>query len=142
MILALYDFRENTEEAENEADAASKELDWAKLCDVQSEFHNFLYSVELVVKKMMSTKAMKEGFSMTVEKAIEEDDDVLFWWWTLCGIVDVENETAETHLHQIAEHYITVRGFTFAARWMEQYKINNHKNLQKSKGLRKKLPTD
>ena len=87
MILALHDFREDIEEAENTEDdgaSASEELDWAKLCNrgglyhVRTEFPTFLYSVELVMMRKENTKATKEGFSKTVEKAIQ-DDDVLFW---------------------------------------------------------------
>ena len=45
-------------------------------------------------------------------------------------------------LSTIIEHYIVVRGFAFAAGSVELYKRNSKKNLQKSKGLRKKLQSN
>ena len=65
------------------------------------EFYNFLYSMEMVAKKVMrkeNIKAIKDGFSMAVARDVPENDDVLFWWWILCSIVNAGNETTETLL--------------------------------------------
>ena len=53
--------------------------------------------------------------------------------------MNVENNAASELLSEVVQHYVVVRGFTFTSKWMEQYKVNNKKNLQKLKGLRKKL---
>ena len=41
----------------------------------------------MIVNKMMNTKAMKEGFSRTVQKEVQEDSDVHFWGRTLCAVI-------------------------------------------------------
>ena len=70
---------------------------------------------------------------------VKEVEDVLFWWEVLCSIVGINNETAKTLFILITHHYITIRGFALTARWLEMDKSNQKRNIQKSKGLRKKL---
>ena len=57
---------------------------------------------------------MQEIFSKTIEKAVKKTK-MFFSGGGHCGVVDVDNDTAEA-LHQMAEHYIIVQGFAFAAR--------------------------
>ena len=87
-------------------------------------------------------KSMKKGFSNLVEVSISGDDDVQQWWEILCVVKNVPDGVAKELIHYIIEHYIVVRGFAFAARSVELYKRNSKKNLQKSKGLRKKLQSN
>lgn len=72
-------------------------------------------------------------------KSIQENAEVLTWWDTLAKCEQASPENSSTLFHQIIEQYITIRGFSFTARWIERYKSSQQKNLQKSKGLRKKL---
>ena len=53
---------------------------------------------------------------------------MLFWWEIFCAVVNVENDAASELLSEVVQHCVVVRGFTF--KWMEQYKVNNKKNLQ------------
>ena len=85
---------------------------------------------------------MKKGFSNLVEVSISGDDDVQQWWEILCVLKNVPDGVAKELIHYIIEHYIVVRGFAFAVRSAELYKRNSEKNLQKSKGLRKKLQSN
>ena len=48
-------------------------------------------------------------------------------------------EDAEALLIEIVNLWVTIRGFSLAASWMEEYKKNNKKNTQKSTGLRKSI---
>ena len=97
------------------------------------EFNLFLCAVEVALKEMKqgNESAMKAGFKEKLLLLLQ-DEDVLFWWSTLCAITDIDNETSEALL---------LRGFAFARRWMEAFKQNNKKNLQRSKSLRNKLQT-
>ena len=148
MILALQSFCENShhDDSREMDEETVEDLDWVSLCDrgglyhVRTEFHCFLYSVEMVVKKIISNlREMKTGFTSRLENNVKQDVDVLFWWEILCAVVNVENDAACELLSEVVQHYVVVRGFAFTSKWMEQYKVNNKKNLQKSKGLRKKL---
>ena len=49
------------------------------------------------------------------------------------------NESASFLLKMIVEHWVTVRGFSYAGAFIEKYKQRNKQTLEKSKGLRKKL---
>lgn len=63
--------------------------------------------------------------------------NVLFFWDTIS--VNWEHSEANELLRLITEHYMTVRGFSFASGFMEVYKITKKKGTQKSKALRKTL---
>ena len=152
MVLALYSFREDSEQCEK-IDGESSEGEqpnWVKVVDrgglfhCRMEFNLFLCAVEVALKKEMrqgNEAAMKAGFKDKLLLLLQEDEDVLFWWSTLCAITDVDNETSEALLPYIVTHYVTIRGFAFAGRWMEAFKQKNKKNLQRSKSLRNKLQT-
>ena len=68
---------------------------------------------------------------------ILENDDVQVYWESLS--MDWEEEVASKLLKQIVEHWITVRGYSQASAFLEQYKQSVKEGIQKSKGLRKKL---
>ena len=58
---------------------------------------------------------------MTIIKSVAEDEDVLFYW--SMNPVDIEEEShcAEL-LSDIISLWITLRGFSVASTWMEEYK--------------------
>lgn len=153
MILALYTFLEDSElcEQSDVGDGSeSEDPDWVKVVDRGGLFHcriefiHFLCAVERVVKGEMvrgNEAAMKAGFKEKLTSKLHQDEDVLFWWSTLCAVTDVDNECCEALLPYIIGHFVTIRGFAFAARWMEVFKRSSKKNLQRSKSLRNKLQT-
>ena len=59
--------------------------------------------------------------------------------WNECFNMNTLTEAKEHLLELIINEYVNLRGFAFAARWMEKYKYNNKRNVVKSKGLRNKL---
>ena len=150
-FLALYSFREDSEQCEkiDEESSEGEQPDWVKVVDrgglfhCRMEFNLFLCAVEVAIKKEMrqgNEAAMKAGFKEKLLLLLQQDEDVLFWWATLCAIADVD-ETSEALLPYILKHYTTIRGFAFAGRWMEAFKQKNKRNLQRSKSLRNKLQT-
>ena len=46
-----------------------------------------------------------------------------------------ENE-ADALLHMLVDHWVTIRGYSFASSYVERYKQKQKKTVQKSKGLR------
>ena len=152
MILALYSFRENSEDNEDDmeldVDREADSSNWVDLVDrgglyhVCMEFYNFLYSLEIQVKQIMrkdNVQKLKDGISEAIVKRAQENDDVCFWWRTVCSTVEVDSNTAEALLPQITEHYIIVRGFAFATRWMEVYKCKRKKMSRSLKDLEKNI---
>ncbi len=52
-----------------------------------------------------------------------------------------EEEVSHVLLQKMAEHWMKLRGFSFASALVEKHKQSKKANLQKSKGLRKQLET-
>lgn len=76
---------------------------------------------------------------MEVSKIIETDENVLF----NRSILSVNWEGAvEAFLCMLVERWITLRGFSSASALIEKYKEQCKKNIQKSKGVRKRLQTE
>ena len=50
-----------------------------------------------------------------------------------------EDEVAEALLQMIIDEYIKIHGHSTASAWLEQYKRDSKKQVQKSKGVRKQL---
>ena len=80
--------------------------------------------------------------SNSKQKMIEDlmiDEAVLFNW----NILSVESSdvVANKVLKMLAELYLKVRGFSYAATCLEMYKQSKRKTLQRAKGLRKELFT-
>ena len=63
---------------------------------------------------------------------VADEDSVLL---VSCG-------TANRLLHARVELWVTIRGFSFFSGWMELYKQEAQRSLQRSKGLHKALFTD
>ena len=55
--------------------------------------------------------------------------------------INWDSEESDELLKMIIKHYVTMRGVSFAAAFMEKYKQSTKKTTQKSKGLRKTLDT-
>ena len=56
-------------------------------------------------------------------KAILASEDVQFYWLVVTADFEVdEDEVKSTLLSMIVELYLTIRGFSFASNWIEQYK--------------------
>ena len=72
---------------------------------------------------------------LTNEKII--NDDVQFYWSMVAS--NWEDEVADVLLEMIIDEYVKIRGHSTASAWLEQYKRDSKKQVQKSKGVRKQL---
>lgn len=100
------------------------------------------HSIERVVRSMYNRETMEtmaDGVKQKLSKAVIADDDVTFYWCLLS--VEIGDAAGELLLKMITNLFITIRGFSFAKSVMEMFKQNNKKGTQKSKALRRKLPT-
>ena len=98
----------------------------------------FLVAVEIEFRKHLSISGISNDSGNIKESALQGvygNEDVLYHW----EIVSINWSAAETEelMSLIVQHYITVRGFSFAKAFMEDYKQSMNKSTQKSKGLRK-----
>ena len=100
-------------------------------------------SMEKVVRKHLNPKLSTLGVvENTQAKCLAEIltcEDVQFHW-SLISVNWGEEESQEL-LKMIADHWITIRGFSFASAFIELYKQQKKITVQKSKSIGKKLST-
>ena len=95
---------------------------------------------EMLVRKVFNATAIQEVTSELREKVKQSamtDEDISFYWCMLT--TDVDDDVGTILLSMIVDLYITIRRFSFAKSFMEQYKQACKKSTQKSKALRKNL---
>lgn len=86
------------------------------------------------LKSSLSTSGKREFIVNTVAS----DQDVQFVWSLLSN--DIQDEEHAVHLlKEIVALWLTIRGFSIAKTWIEQYKRQAQANTKKGKGLRKDL---
>ena len=89
-------------------------------------------------KHVLSTTADKKSFKDNVHRKVVDNENVQFYWTLLSQEID-NLEHAQELLQEIVKLWVTVRGFSLTATWMECYKVKEKKTLQKSTGLRKSI---
>ena len=113
------------------------------LFPLNDESFRFFTAVESRVRSQLAKSVLPSEESSSNCKEITitttlQDEDVKFYWSIVS--IDIENEDYATELLQeIITLWLTIRGFSVAASWMEQYKMCNHKTTKKSSSLRKGL---
>ena len=103
-------------------------------------FSLFVIMEEEIRQKLTKDSAskFKEGTKTEILVGLMQNEELLFQW---CVVVrtTVNDDSSPVLLRQIAELYLTVRGFAFATSCLELYKQAHKKTLQKKKALRKEL---
>ena len=87
---------------------------------------------------MVHGEADKASFKKSVFDVIVKNENVQFYWTLLSQNIE-SPENSEALLTEIIHLWVTIRGFSMAASWMEEYKKNTKKTTQKSTGLRKAI---
>ena len=86
---------------------------------------------------MLNSALSVPGKREIIIDSVAGDDDVQFLWLLLsCDITDEDD--AICLLKEIIGLWLTIRGFSIATSWMEEYKMKTA-TTQKTKGLRKSL---
>ena len=147
-VLAAID--ELIDDSNGEGDEGSDcSNDWTKLACrggllfVKDTTYRVFHAMELVVRKQFCKEQVKQlqpGSRSMLIQLVHHDEDVAFYCCML--FAEVEESVASALLHSIIKLWVTMRGFAFASSWIELYKQNSQKSLQRSKGLRKTLFTD
>ena len=97
--------------------------------------------IELIVRKHLFItfergSSVDSGQHETIT-AVANDDSVQFFWTMLSVDIDGEEQAVKL-LKEIIGLWVTIRGFSIAGTWMEQY-LHATKGTSKTKGLRKEL---
>ena len=112
--------------------------DWIRLVDrgglshVSNTMFELLSAMEIVIKENVGNTLKDE-----LREKLLSNHTVRLLWEALSA--NWGEEESHALLSMIVDHYITVRGFAFVSQWMDQYKFETKKKVQKSKGVRKVL---
>ena len=91
-----------------------------------------------LTKHLRNRESNMELLQQNVIEKVVGCDDVQFQWSLLS--VNIENaEDEQLVLQDIVKLWVTIRGYSIVATWMEAYKQTEKVKLQKSTGLRKSL---
>ena len=126
--------------------------EWTNLVDRGGLWHvrettfQVFYALEEGLRQYLSelsSPATTTGLKAKFVANLVANADVLFHWSIAAAGFDVDDvEVHETVLRMITELYVTIRGFSYASAWIEQYKQTQKKSTQRSKSLRKQLYTN
>ena len=105
---------------------------FALFTEIEKQTHHLLLS------HMLKTSLGQEDLQEDVIKNIADNNDVQFQWALISQCIEKE-EDACWLLNEIVKLYMTIRGFSVAAMWMEMYKKESKQSTKKSVGLRKQL---
>ena len=141
LLLCLMDLCDEDEEVSESADWVHA-VNRGGLCLVSEATAMLFHEMELLVRKVFDKKGkLKDVTNLRdrVKESVLQDENVQFHWCMLT--TDIEDDKAKVLLTMIIDLFITVRGFSFTKSFMEMYKQATKKSTQKSKALRKTLPT-
>ena len=114
------------------------------LFPVNDETFTFFVSVEKVVRRVLTALVTNVSQDVNLKQEVvqkaSQDADVQFYWTLLSQDISSE-EDAVMLLNEILNLWVTIRGYSLAASWVENYKSTNKRTTQKSVGLRKSLNT-
>ena len=111
-------------------------MDRGGLKHINDMVYTLFESMEIELRRLLHSSSGEIPKESTIE-TICVNEDVLFYW-SIIGC-NWEEEAASSLLHLVIEHWLTVRGFSFTSAFMENYKQEQKKHVQKSKGFRKNL---
>ena len=137
LLLCLVDLVEEDSGICDESQDWFKAIDRGGLIAVTTNAYNFMYAMEVVVKSMLSKKIVPIDIRSELKTSIVHSDRVQYFWKELSA--EWEPEESEILFTMITDLWLTMRGYAYASAFMEMYKQETKKTVQKSKGLRKKI---
>ena len=100
--------------------------------------YDYFYTLETELRQQLAKTEKIETCLNGITEKILVNEDVLFRWWLIS--VDFDYAISGRLMKTIINLYITIRGFSFAANFIEKYKKNDTQNfLQRSKPLRTEI---
>ena len=114
-------------------------IDRGGLFRVNDEVYLFFHEIERMVRKFV-VKLVNQSTQQEKQEIVDEivsDDDIQFHWSVIS--VDLDHHVGEQLLQEIVQLWLTIRGFSTAGAFVEQYKQITKKSTKKSTSLRKGL---
>lgn len=111
------------------------------LFKLNDQHFELFVAIEKVVQALLPKHTTATEISKDIKDVLDpvlKDEDVQFFWAILSQDIDSEEEADEL-LEEMVNKWVTVRGFSIAASWMEEYKNTSETTTVKSTSLRKHL---
>ena len=141
MIAAITDLvGDELNDVDEESTKWVQSVDCGGLVHISNNVFLFFCSIEEALRvhfKLSNTEPLSSGMKSTIMTEIIENDNVVFHRSLVATTED--DDTQQELLKQIVDHWVTIRGFSFARSWMEIFKQSNKKGTQRAKALRKGL---
>ncbi len=118
----------------------TNQIDRGGLWHINNDMYLVFVIIEDEIRNYLHVKALgeiNESTKKTILDALRSNEDLLSLWGMLTA--HYGNDVPIEVLKQICELYVTVRGFSFATSCLELFKQQTKTQVQKSKGLRRKL---
>ena len=140
LALCLQELGEEDSDGEHPSEDWLKNVDRGGLKHVNDATYLLFTAMEETLRQHIGSGDANSQLNIkNASTVIMDNDDVLFHWAMIS--VNWNEEEASALLSMMVEHWITLRGFSFASAFIEKYKQSCKKNIQKSKGFRKRLQT-
>ena len=134
--LCLWDLLDDGDEGAHESKEWVEMVDRGGLCRVNNLTYEVFLMMEKTLRNIVGSRAVPCIPADCTER-IKKDEDVQFVWCMMCS--EWEKQSADILLEMIVNEWTKIRGFSYASAWVEQYKSEQRKTIQKTKGVRKQL---
>ena len=115
-----------------------KSDDWVKAVDrgglkhISNTVYVLFVAIECVLQRHIDA-ALDKG----LKEHVLSDESIQLYWSLISS--NWEDAVGQDLLEMIADLWIKIRGHSTAKAWLEKYKLEKKKSVQKSKGIRKHL---
>ena len=137
LLLCILDMLDDGDEEHDSSCRWIDMIDRGGLTHVNTMTYHAFLSMEVELRKHLGAEQVPN--LKDVAKIVKDSNDVQFNWSMVAA--DWEEEEAQALLELVVDLWITIRGFSFASAWIEAFKAEHKKSVQKSKGVRKQLCT-
>ena len=136
-LLDLVDNDEDQKRAHDESEEWLNLVDRGGLMRVNEMTFQAILAMEVVLRRHLHTHQMPPNFKEVVSKEIHESEEVTHHWSLLAD--NWEEDDSQLLFEMVVDLFVTMRGFSYASAWIEEYKAATANTLQKSKGIHKGL---
>ena len=119
MLLCILDWLDDGDEEHPDSHEWIEAVDRGGLIHMNNTFYEMLLVMEFEVRKLLNCKRTP-NFITEVKTPISSNEDVQFYWTLLS--VEGGGEATKMLLSMIIDQWVTIRGFSYASAWMEEYK--------------------
>ena len=136
-LLNLFNNDEDQKQVHDESEEWLNLVDRGGLMHVNKSTSQAILVMEVVLRRHLHTHQMPPNFKEVVSKEIHESEEVTHHWSLLAD--NWEEDDSQLLFEMVVDLFVTMRGFSYASAWIEEYKAATANTLQKSKGIRKGL---